>query len=210
MSAARLGLALLGIGLVVAASGCVVDASGEKAVSTTVVTRPDPVPARWAKLEALLPDLPPVGFEKQSDGAAGAGAVDVRHAIDSDVGSDAETFFIDQAFEKGYQRRFVDSDYTRHVDVWVYEFETPEYAAAWFLRTVRQASESGAGLDASAIPNSSGGQRETSEGTVAVIAYPAGNRVVRVEAQDPEAAQAIARARDEAQLMLSTVPQPPT
>jgi hypothetical protein len=199
-------LLLLALGVAAAGSGCVADASGEKAVSTTSVTVPDSVPEQWADLEGLLPAEAPAGFEKSPDGLARAGAIDVPRAVEVDGRPDAQTFFTDQRFLRGYQRRFVDGTGTRHVDVWIYQFEAPENAAAWLLRTVGQTREGGSGLDAGTIPGASGARKRSPDGTIAVIAYPAGDRAVRVESQDPDPAIAATRARDEARQMRVAVP----
>jgi hypothetical protein len=190
---------VLAAGAVIAAaasvSGCIADASDERAVSTTAATTPTTIPADFVSLAALVPARPPAGFELDTS-LPDAGAVGVTRAVTNDGGADALSFFQDSRFRRGFERRFKEGSARSHVEIWIYEFTSAEIAQEFVARTVAATRTGGAALDVSVLPGADGATRVLPDGLVAVVAFASGPIAARIESQDPEPPDAIRRAEE--------------
>jgi hypothetical protein len=103
---------------------------------TTTSTRPTPttdtIPG--PELEPLIVDTAPSGLERKPDALADTGPTDLDKAVQDDALSrerDARRALALNGFLRGYQRQWSTGDGVGQNFVYVYQFATPEGAAAY-------------------------------------------------------------------------------
>jgi hypothetical protein len=183
--------------LVVLACGCS-SGSGKAAPTTTVraptstdsttTTRPTPttdtIPG--PALEPLVLDTAPSGLERKPDSLADTGPTDLEKAVLDDALSDeddARLALTANGFLRGYQRQWSTGDGVGQNFVYVYQFRTPEGAAA-YLSHWRSAAISGATRAAPvpftpALPGAIGLKANDARGSSGVVLFSKGPYAVQ-------------------------------
>ena len=94
-----------------------------------------PSDAGFAALEARLITEVPDGFEQQADDVGDTGPSDLDKAVRDDGTPDARKELAAEGFVRGYQRLWL-SPKEQQIIVFLYQFETPEGAAAAAKRSL--------------------------------------------------------------------------
>ena len=171
-------------------------------VSGSTGTQPvTPTPEHVVLERSLLTDVPP-GFEQQPDDVGDTGPSDLAKAK-RDAGRFTAGLLDDGGFVAGYQRLWVKGDDDAEIVVYLYEFESPEAAAAYAVKfhldlTAEVQDGGGTIFDVAGVPGAQGTGYDDGEGFLAHhVDFTSGPYVVRVvtngDGSSPELVSSLAR-----------------